>query len=214
MARKTAGIQKAPETKSDPRVSMFLDDLERISTRDIIWKYITTGDPVMISREAYFDLRHKILLKFNLHPSSIVLVGSCKLGFSLKEKGHGPMRSRFQLAGDRNDVDVAVISQPLFDHLWDATFDLARKNRDWALDHGKLVARDLFNGWISPSEFPSYPNVPQVREWKEFFEGLSSARLCGFRKIEGRLYRSWNRLEAYQEIKVAECKKEIELRRD
>jgi hypothetical protein len=209
MARRTRVPESHPDLAHEARVAAFREDLLTVSMRDMIWKHITTGDPVMLEREQYFTLRQRISHRYGIHPSSVVLVGSCRLGFCLKQKGEGPNRSRYRPAGPRSDVDVAVISQDLFDQMWDTTFDLVRRSRDWALDHGRLVSRDLFNGWISPGDFPSYPEIAVMREWKEFFEGLTRDRLCGFRKIEGRLYRSWRRLEAYQEIKVAECKNEL-----
>jgi hypothetical protein len=200
-----------PDAEYFERLSVFKGDLGKISVRDVIWKHITTGATAKIDEGVYFALRHRVAERFNLHPISVIVVGSCKLGFALKIKGEGPGRARYEPAGDRNDVDVAVVSQALFDSLWDKTFELIQRKWDWSLDHGRLFSRDLFNGWISPAELPPSPNIPPVNEWKEFFETQTRNRICGHRKIEGRLYRSWGRLEAYQETLVSQCWQEIRL---
>lgn len=202
-----------PDVAYHERLARFKSDLGRIGVRDVIWKHITTGPSAKIDDEAYFTLRHRVAAQFGIHPSSVIIVGSCKLGFALKFKGEGPARARYEPAGDRNDVDVAVVSRSLFDSLWDTTFELIQRKWDWSLGHGRLFSRDLFNGWISPGELPASPNIPPVREWKEFFEAQTRNRLCGYRKIEGRLYRSWERLEAYQETMVSQCWQELRLER-
>jgi len=200
-----------PDAAYHERLARFKGDLDKIGVRDVIWKHITTGPTAKINDDAYFELRHRIAQRFALHPSSVIIVGSCKLGFALKPKGEGPGRARYEPAGDRNDVDVAIVSQSLFDSLWDTTFELIQRKWDWPLDHGRLFASDLFNGWISPFELPVSPTNPPVRKWKEFFEEQTRSRLCGYREIKGRLYRSWARLEAYQETMVSQCLQELKL---
>ena len=211
--RRRPELRRVPEPDAayHERLARFKKDLSAIGVKDVIWKHITTGPTAKIDDDAYFELRHRIAQRFALHPSSVVIVGSCKLGFALKIKGDGPNRARYEPAGDRNDVDVAIVSQSLFDSIWDTTFDLLQRKWDWSLDHGKSFSKDLFNGWISPSELPAFPNIPPIRDWKEFFESQTRSRLCGYRKIEGRLYRSWARLEAYQETMVSQCWQELKL---
>lgn len=191
------------------RVTEFQEALRSQTIEDVIWKHITTGSPVMVAQDVYYDLRQRLSREFNLHPSSVVVVGSCRLGFSLKLKGSGSAKSRYQAANLKSDVDVAIVSQPLFDTMWDAIFDLVRRNKDWALGKGRLVSRDLFNGWITPGTCPPYPVITPIQRWVECFDKLNRARLLPFRKVEGRLYRTWNRLEAYQEIHVDECRSEL-----
>src|SRR5947208_421598 len=116
-----------PDAEYFDRVSKFKEDLGAIGVRDVIWKHITTGPTAKIDDEAYFTLRYRVAKQFGIHPSSVVIVGSCKLGFALKFKGEGPTRARYEPAGDRNDVDVAVVSKSLFDSLWDTTFELIQR---------------------------------------------------------------------------------------
>ncbi len=135
------------------------------------------------------------------------MVGSCRLGFSLKPKGKN--HERYNPARLTSDVDLAIISPGLFDSYWDRVFALVRQDRDWSLRNGKLFTRDLFNGWITPSQLPNLPQFTDAVSRAEFFAELTRGRLCGMRTIQARLYRTWYRLEAYQEILVTQCRIEL-----
>jgi hypothetical protein len=187
------------------RVKRFCADLGSQNISDVIRKHITTGEPVGIEPDNYYELRSKISRNFDVHPSAVVLVGSCRLGFSLKPKKAG----RFEAISQASDVDIAVISGELFDSYWDRIFDVVQNNRDWAMNEGKKFSRDLFCGWLTPAELPNLPRFADSREWAEFFARLTRERMCGRRTISARLYRSWHRLEAYQEIMVRQCQSEL-----
>jgi hypothetical protein len=189
------------------RVESFKSDLQSNVVLDVIQKHITTGDPAIIAGDIYFELRRRVAQKFALHPSEIVLVGSCRLGFSLKPKGKTP--ERYKPARPTSDIDLAIVSPGRFDSYWDRVFYLVRKNRDWSLSHGAKFTRDLFNGWITPSQLPNLPQFADAISWTEYFAELTRVRLCGMREVKPRLYRSWSRLEAYQEIMVNQCMNEL-----
>lgn len=191
----------------ESRLENFKRDLRAEHLKDVIRKHITTGDPAIIPADIYFDLRRRVADRFNLHPSEVVLVGSCRLGFSLKQKGRD--WARYLPAQPSSDVDLAIVSPGLFDSYWDRVFDLVRNNRDWSLNRGALFARDLFNGWITPNKLPNLPQFADAVAWAEFFAELTRNRLCGMRSINCRLYRSWYRLEAYQEIIVMQCRGDL-----
>jgi hypothetical protein len=210
MGRRKAAVNEEYRRADDAVLKPFLDELrsatdERLRS-DFIRKHITTGDPAVISRDTYFELRRRVSAEFAIHPSAVVLVGSCRLGFSLKPKGsHNGPKLRFVAATAASDVDVAVVSQALFDEIWDAVFMTVYPKRDWPLDIGRPFTRDLFNGWIDPTVLPNTPRFARAVSWSRFFAGLSRERLCGMRTINGRLYRTWARLEAYQEHMVRDC---------
>jgi len=207
MASKKDDLRIPADPLHEARVLTFKKDLDGQNIKDIIRKYITTGDPAIIPGDTYFELRRRVSQQFDLHPNEVVLVGSCRLGFSLKPKGKS--RKRYHPAKPTSDVDLAIVSPGQFDSYWDRVFDLVHKNRDWSLNNGKLFTRDLFNGWITPNELPNLPQFNDAIAWTEFFDKLTQVRLCGMRTVKARLYRSWNRLEAYQEIMVTECRNEL-----
>jgi hypothetical protein len=211
-----AFFRNESEGKSDHevRVQRFKRDLVTNEITDVIRRHVTTGDPFAISTDVYYELRRRVAKEHSTHPSAVVLVGSCRLGFSLKPKTKlgAKDKVRYQPVGLDSDVDVAVVAPALFDAYWDKVFDLVRTNRGWALSGGKKFARDLFCGWITPRQLPNMPRFRLAREWSEFFDTLTRERLCDLRTISARLYRTWDRLEKYQEIMALECKRELERR--
>ena len=191
---------------------MFQRELAKINgpVTDFIRKHITTGSPIGITAETYFELRRQVSGHFKIHPSAVVVVGSMKLGFSLKAKSKlkGVAGSRFMPFDGDSDVDVAVVSSQLFDLYWDELFKISgpRAQNVYENEARKSVVIGLFSGWIAPSELPSSPRSERAEAWRKFFDQLTLARVCGLRPIKGRLYRDWSRLEAYQALMVQECR--------
>ncbi len=190
-------------TAADPheaRVERFRSDLRALDPTDVIRKHITTGTPVAISDDAYFDLRTLVAAEFTLHPSAVVLVGSCRLGFSIAPK------KRYRRARPNADLDLALVSQERFDSYWDDVFAYARHDTAWkrSSEYWEFV-RMLFNGWIDPRGLPNVPRFEQATRWTDFFDTLMHSRRFGRRRISARLYRTWARLEAYQELAVRRC---------
>jgi hypothetical protein len=204
MAKKSSKHYPAADLDHEGRVAAFREDLENGDLHDVIQKHITTGNPVAIDDSIYFLLRRMVAHEFFVHPSAVILVGSCRTGFSLK-----PNKRYLPVAPD-SDVDIAIIEPRLFDAYWDNVFDLTRKDRGWANSHiGRRFTLDLFNGWITPRKLPNLPRFSDGRRWAEFFDALTARRTCGIREIKARLYRSWERLEAYQEIMVTRCRDDL-----
>ena len=100
----------------DNRVREFKEDLVSLDLRGIVRKHITTGAPAEISNSDYYTLRQIVGDQFEVHPSAIVLVGSCRTGFSLKPE------QRYHPARPGSDLDIAIISPERFDEYWDKAF--------------------------------------------------------------------------------------------
>ena len=192
------------------RVSSFKRDLAAADQNvlAVIQRHITTGAPIHVDEGAYFRLRREISERIAVHPNNVIAVGSCRMGFSLKKKGHS--QARYHPTQPGADVDVAVVSSTLFDRYWDRVHDYFQSRHDWALsDAGRLFARDLFCGWITPEKLPLIPRFDEAAVWRDLFDDLTRRRVCGIRTVKGRLYRDWGRLEAYQLRMVLECRSEL-----
>ena len=191
----------------ESRVQRFRSDLAALAVRDFIRKHITTGVPVVITSDDYYELRRLVAEEFNLHPSAVIVVGSCRTGFSIRPK------KRYHQADPASDIDVAMVSREQFDRYWDGVFEHARSDKAWERTRKyKAFVRMLFNGWIDPRGLPSVPTFSQAQQWVTFFDELMQSRRFGPRRITARLYRNWERLESYQEITVSSC--HAELRRE
>src|SRR5437588_8129200 len=100
----------------DNRVHQFKEDLVSLDVRGVVRKHITTGAPVELSNSDYYSLRQIVGDQFEVHPSAVVLVGSCRTGFSLKAE------QRYHQARPGSDLDIAIISPERFDEYWDKAY--------------------------------------------------------------------------------------------
>ncbi|HUY36829.1 MAG TPA: hypothetical protein VMV69_29185 [Pirellulales bacterium] len=167
---------------------------------EVIRKYITTGMPVAMTEDIYFGLRSTIAGEFDLHPSAVVLIGSSRTGFSIAP------RKRYRAARPNSDLDVALVSSERFDHYWDEVFAYSATEGAWKRSpEYRHFVRMLFNGWIDPKGLPNVPRFERATRWTNFFDTLMQSRRFGPRRITARLYRTWSRLEAYQEKAVRKC---------
>jgi hypothetical protein len=190
----------AAPTQHEELIGRFRADLEKLEPSEIIRKHITTGTPVAIAEEAYFDLRRIVAKEFDLHPSAVVLIGSCRTGFSISPK------KRYRPARPDSDFDVALVSVDRFDDYWDDVFAYARSDSAWKCSKEyKHFVRMLFNGWIDPRGLPNVNRFERAAQWSAFFDELMQSRQFGVRRVSARLYRTWARLEAYQENAVRQC---------
>jgi hypothetical protein len=190
---------------SDPghqhRVTEFKNDLREMDLTKLIRKHITTGGSAVFTDSIYYELRDTIADHFNLHPSAVVLVGSGRLGFSLKPT------KRYEPFGASSDLDFAVVSGDAFDLYWDRLFNHSRSDRIWSgTKRYKSFLRELFKGWLWPRRFPPSPTFREAVAWVEFEDRLGRESFKGRRSVGVRLYHSWERLEAYQSLHVIDCR--------
>jgi len=185
----------------DHRVAEFQHDLQHMDLMKVIRKHITTGSLAVLPEAEYYALRDEVADHFKLHPSKVIVVGSCRTGFILKPS------KRYEPFGDSSDVDIAIISQERFDAYWDLVFQHWRSTPLWAkTKRYKTFLSELFKGWLWPRRLPPSPHFRETLEWVEFEDRLGRQHFRGLRSVGARLYRSWERLEAYQAIHVMDSK--------
>jgi hypothetical protein len=191
------------------RVSSFQADLLQMEMVDVIRKHITTGMSAVLSESEYYDLRNEVASHFSVHPSEVVVVGSCRTGFSIKPS------KRYEAFSDASDVDLAVVSTTKFDAYWELVFDHWRQNVIWSgTKRYQQFLGELFKGWIWPRRLPPQRDFSEALRWVEFEDQLGRNWFNGLRSVGARLYRNWSRLEAYQAIHVAECRNALNRSRD
>jgi hypothetical protein len=182
------------------RVVEFQDDLTRMDLIQVVRKHITTGPSVVLQEATYYDLRSQIASHFQIHPSAVVVVGSCRTGFSIKP------HKRYAVCADTADVDVAIVSPEQFDAYWELVFDRWRAGQIWfRARKRRRFLHDLFKGWLWPRSLPPSRQFDEATAWVEFEDQLTRDFFRGRRSVSARLYRSWARLEAYQSVHVIEC---------
>ncbi len=186
------------------RLREFQADFDRPS-EEIVHKHILTGSPAALTTKEYFDLRHMVAVHFGVQPVEVVLVGSCRIGFSLKDKPE-KSRPRYSIVRADSDLDIAVVSTELFDQLWDDVFAHSRGNSAFrASPEAESFRSMLFRGWVDPRGMPRSRRFERTDAWVQFFDRLSRDRRYGNRRASARVYKNWLRLAAYQQIAVDEC---------
>ncbi|HEK20713.1 MULTISPECIES: hypothetical protein [unclassified Mucilaginibacter] len=147
--------------------------------------------------DAEFYIKNNISLKFQIPFSSIEVAGSSKTGFSFfKDK-------KFEKG--QSDLDIAIISLPLFNKFVETTHSLTKGYSDltkFPIFKGQNTVdqfrRGLANGFVNP--FFMVDSIFKSN-WIDFFNTLSNSYFDMFKNINGGVYAS----EYFFEYKQEEC---------
>ncbi len=190
------------------RIIDFKCQLPIFDEKTLVRKFLTSGDCYVVDKDTYLDLKTTIADHFSIHPNEVIIVGSAKLGFSIAEN-LGKSKHRYRQFSDTSDIDVAIVSQGLFDQIWEKLYDYIEEKNYWQKQQEFTTYH--FTGWMRPDMLPNSPrfNFTQTMWW-DFFNNLTSSQKYGNYKIRGGLYRNWHFLEKYQVKCVRQCKLEIQ----
>lgn len=158
----------------------------------LIEKHILHNKPFFFKSnlDLYFEIKKCISNKFEIPITNIYLVGSGQLGFSLNpKKNYRDFLSEEDGSGNEpSDLDIAIISEKLFNKVWDeicdfrlSDFPFDDKNKTLYFDFEKY----LFKGWIRPDKFPF--EFSMKKDWFGFFNSLNP--YVG-RKVNGGIFRN------------------------
>lgn len=182
------------------RASLFALDDQRFLDR-----YFYNRPAVMLDETREAELRRVVARFFNVAMRDVIVTGSAKLGFTLVPKLGRPALSPF---GNESDIDVAIISSPLFIRLWREAFLFAEERGDWA--SAESFRGYLMRGWLRPDKLPKDADFPLSSEWFEFFRELQSSRRFGPYKITAGVYFDEQFWEAYACSSLSKCRDAIE----
>lgn len=172
--------------------------MKEYDERVVVQRFITDGSCSEIAEGAHFSLKDQISTKFGLNPRDVVVVGSSKLGFSIAPS------KRYKPFGMDSDVDVAIVSSPMFDDFWEHAFLHAEGGAFW-VDKARFFKK-IAEGWMRPDLMPRDAGYERRKEWWDFFAPLRVDTSHGPMKARAGLYKSWAFLEAYQSRAIALCK--------
>ncbi|MDO8035060.1 hypothetical protein O3297_16725 [Janthinobacterium sp. SUN128] len=158
-----------------------------------------------------YGLRYDLAQRLGISINDVIIVGSAKVGFSVKTEAFSPFDSKFIETGlerEKSDIDVAIVNRNLFDSINREIYGLSRHfDADWIAQKWKMnyfnttpsdlhkrYAVFLAKGWLRPDLMPldyyrSAAWVPVVEHWREKLEK---------RKIALGFYSDWYYLKHYQ----------------
>lgn len=190
------------ENHIQERLARYKEDLPRLDCLSLVRKHITSGEAFILPHDNYFSLRDRIAREFGVHTNDVFVVGSAKLGFSIAPN------KRYRPFGDTSDIDVAVVSQSLFDQIWKEVFEYRAEVGYWPAE--QQFASYLFKGWIRPDKLPPARKFELASRWWTFFRELTQSGDVSIYPIKAGLYKSHYFLEAYQSICVKQCQTDID----
>jgi len=178
----------------------FKLDLKNLSSIQMLRKYVFNAESQILDSDQHFRLKEQVCEHFEVEFNDIIMVGSGKLGFSIK-----PSR-RFQAFGDDSDIDIAVVSPKLFEKVWNEAYLFRKGGADWP--RSSSFFRYLSEGWIRPDKLPRNEYFEFTSKWWDFFNSLMASGCYGPYKIRAGLYHSNFFLQEYQKICIDQCKEQ------
>jgi hypothetical protein len=169
-----------------------------IPDSEIVGQYLTFGTPYIFesNEELYYKLKKSIAEYFSVSHTAVFMVGSSKLGFSIApHKYLNPIH-------DESDIDMAIISEALFDSIWKELFefniDITSRSEREHRNYNEFL-QYFFKGWLRPDKFPF--EYKGKNEWFEFFTSISYKEFDK-RKVTGAVYRSEYFFTKYHEANI------------
>lgn len=171
------------------------------------------GTPLVFSgnEDAYYNFRKKIADKFEISFHEVFITGSAKLGFSPHK------RKIFDLD---SDIDVALISNVLYDRIMSSIHDYQMQLRE----SRKTVSTEEIKGyhkfleygaigWMRPDLLPSSFRVKELKQdWFDFFDSISHGKSeVGNYKVTAGAFKSYAHLERYVLSGLRSVKTNLEL---
>ncbi|MDR6919589.1 hypothetical protein [Chryseobacterium sp. 2987] len=177
----------------------------------IVQKHLIEGESFFfreILNQSEFDFKKDISTILNAHLREVVIVGSGKLGFSIKpEKGTGLyMFKDFDFnynrdnKNEKSDLDIAIISSELFDREFKNLYYHTSYYSESFLSIWKdrnALAKYVLKGRLATRFFPS-----DFRLSKELKDVQSKYQKLYGRIINFEIYKSWFYFETYHEENI------------
>jgi len=183
-------------------LSSFKKDCLNKSPDIVVQKYLLDGTSYFFDIEDKineFQFKKDIARSLGVHIREIAIVGSGKLGFSIKpdkdEPGFFPFK-KFDGKKKKSDLDIAIISNNLFDsqlkRLYEHTSRYGNKEIWNKVSDRKSLAYYVLKGWLRP-DF-----IPKEYKISDDIENVQSDYKMKFgRDINIGIYKSWYFFESY-----------------
>jgi hypothetical protein len=174
---------------------------------ELVEQYLLTGIPFAFkdNEASHGVLLSEIAKQLAIGQDAINVIGSGRIGFSLDPEQFGKPFS------EKSDIDVAIVSDDLFDEAWmdmlrlgKAYHRLKDDTKAWLASHRRSC---IYWGYVRPELLPGVVKISS--KWFFTFKGLSRIRELARRSITGRLYRTRDHLVVHQKYSCNEILKEL-----
>jgi len=178
----------------------FIKYCKTLAADVIVQKYIIESESFFFTKirsGEEFDFKKDIAKTLDVHIRDIVIVGSGKLGFSLKPESHIYKFKLFDAnSSKKSDLDIAVISPHLFDIQMKNLYDFMDFHKKWWHDKEDFVhfaLKGRFAIRTLPKPFPLTKEIKQIGAKYKMEYG---------RTINIEIYKSWYYFETYHKENI------------
>jgi hypothetical protein len=202
------------------RESIIADLASEMNIEQLFQKHVIDGTSYFFrdflkEGDKEYELRYALASALNISINDIVIVGSAKLGFSVKNENFLKFDEKYEKERknkNKSDIDIAIVNRRLYDSQAELIFELSRHfsppwiREKWAknafyptglngsdnslfYNYTKYLAR----GWLRPDYTPNLyieamPWKAALDDWREKLQ----------RKLTIGLYSDWYYLKHYQ----------------
>lgn len=172
---------------------------DETALNDFCRRKIIHGTPHIFKgrEDDYYKFRKRISDKLSIHFHEVFIVGSAKLGFS-------PLKGKdFDLD---SDIDVAIVSNSLFEHFLDIihTYQIdlrgsRRSTSEREINRYHKFLEYIAMGWVRPDMLPASFLIRELKDdWFSFFSSISNGKSeVGNYKVAAGVFKSYKHLETY-----------------
>ena len=201
------------------RQGILKSDLLLLNPKEFYLKYIVKSynwyfsDYLQVPQNQLVDkmdsFKEIVSSYFGVTFHSLQIVGSAKTGYSLSpRKVLRPFHD--EIPGEpSSDIDIAVISEKLFQGFWDKLRKVKGIWKDRV--YYNHLTESIFRGYINEKDLLKIEGPREELEAIISPANMALQDKLGFiHPITYRLYRSWDDLEEYQIIGIAKAKRALE----
>lgn len=190
----------------------FIEECLKEKTDIIVQKYLIDGSSFFfeeIQKGEEFDFKKDLAQSLGVHIRDIVIVGSGKLGFSIKpDKNIVPYFYQYKkfdydydknIENEKSDLDIAIVSSNLFDKQLVKIYDHTDSYSNESLkgSNKKSFAEYILKGWLRPDFTPmDYAITPEISAVQQKY------KIKYGRKINIGIYKSWYFFEKYHQNNI------------
>jgi hypothetical protein len=190
-------------------VEEFRNLLKGADPLEIVDRVILGHAPVHVIPKHVTLIATILAEAYGIQPGEVEIhiTGSARLGFSLVEKGQRGdefFLPRYRPFSAHSDIDVAVISRPIFDMIWHDLSSYSHR-APWFPPKARRLGDYLVCGWLRPDHFPKGVRLRRCDDWWDTFNKISKNSEFKRRRVNGGLFASIVHLRQYMSRAVSDC---------
>lgn len=192
----------------------FINSCLSLNSDIVVQQYLIDGTSYFFDtfyKDEEFQFKKDLANSLNVHIRDIVIVGSGKLGFSIKPTDEHPKPREYNFLDfdynyninneyEKSDLDVAIVSSKLFDEQLIELYKHTRGYSNSTYNNGGKkddFANYILKGWLRPDKVPNdYSITSEVTKVQEQYKARFG------RKVKFGLYKSWYFFESYHQNNI------------